>query len=114
MRIHYLEVVATDVDAVCSAYAVANKLEFGEPVAELGNARTATQEDGTIVGVRAPMHDAEEPVTRPYWLVDDLESSVAAAAEAGGMVAVEPMEIPGRGRIAIYMLGDTQHGLWQL
>ncbi len=114
MRVHYLEIVATDVDAVCSVYAAANKLQFGEPVPELGNARTATTDDGSVVGVRAPMHDAEEPVIRPYWLVDDLDAAVAAVAEAGGTIAVEPMEIPGRGRIALYMHAGTQHGLWQI
>ncbi|MDJ0758605.1 MAG: hypothetical protein QNJ19_04360 [Woeseiaceae bacterium] len=114
MPIHYLEIVATDADAVCSAYAATASLEFGEPVAELGNARTARVEQGYLLGVRAPMHDAEEPATRPYWLVDDIESAVAAAVNAGGELALPPMEIPGRGMCAIYFLGGAQHGLWQL
>lgn len=114
MRIHYLEIVATDVDAVCSAYTATNNLQFGHPVAELGNARTAAVQGGYVVGVRAPMHEAEEPVVRPYWLVDDIESAVAAAVEAGGEVAHPPLEIPGRGTFAIYILGGAHHGLWQL
>lgn len=114
MGIHYLEIVTADVEAVCSAYATANKLHFGEPVAELGNARTARVEAGYILGIRAPMHDAEEPVVRPYWLVDDIESAVAAAVEAGGEVAHPPLEIPGHGTFAIYILGGVHHGLWQL
>ncbi|MDH3350804.1 MAG: hydroxylase [Gammaproteobacteria bacterium] len=114
MRIHYLEIVATDVDAVCSAYAAAGNFQFGEPEAELGNARTARVEEGYVVGVRAPMHEAEAPVVRPYWLVDDIESAVAAALEAGGELAHPPLEIPGRGMFAIYTLGGVHHGLWQL
>jgi len=114
MPLHYLEIVATDVDATCSAYAAAGNLQFGESVAELGNARTAEVQEGHIVGVRAPMHEAEEPVVRPYWLVDDIESAVAAAVEAGGEVAHPPLEIPGRGKFAIYILGGVHHGLWQL
>lgn len=114
MRIHYLEIVAKDVDAVCSAYAATGNLQFGEPKAELGSARTAKVEEGYVVGVRAPMHEAEEPVIRPYWRVDDIESAVAAAVEAGGEVAHPPMEIPGRGIFAIYILGGVHHGLWQL
>ena len=114
MRIHYLEIVATGVEAVCSAFAASNDLQFGDPVAELGNARTATSEDGYIVGVRAPMHETEEPVVRPYWLVDDIESALAAAVEAGGDVAHPPLEIPGHGTFAIYILGGVHHGLWQL
>jgi len=58
MRIHYLEIVTRDVDAVCAAYAAANRVQFGEPDAGLGQARTAA--------------------------------------------------------LAIYILGDIHHGLWQL
>lgn len=114
MRLHYLEVVATDVDAVCSAYAAANNATFGEPVAELGNARTAIASGGWLLGVRAPMRETEEPVVRPYWLVDDIEAAVAAVVEAGGEVAHPPMEIPGHGTFAIYFLGGIQSGLWQV
>jgi predicted enzyme related to lactoylglutathione lyase len=66
-----------------------------------------------MVGVRAPMSESEEPVVRPYWLVDNIESAVAAAVEAGGEVAHPPMEIPGHGTFAIYIKGGIQHGLWQ-
>lgn len=114
MSIHYLEIVATDVDAVCAAYAAASKLTFGEPQAELGNARIAALPDGSLVGVRAPMHETEEPVVRPYWLVEDIESAVAAAVDAGAEVAHPPLAIPGRGKFAITVSGGVHHGLWQL
>jgi len=113
MRVHYLEIVTEDVDSVCAAYAAANGLAFREPDAALGNARTASLPEGAMVGVRAPMHEAEEPVVRPYWLVDDIEAAVAAVGEAGATIAHPPMELPGRGSFAIYMLGGVQHGLWQ-
>jgi len=114
MQIHYLEIVTTEVDAVCAAYASANGVQFGEPDAGLGNARTAVLQGGGLVGVRAPMHDAEETVVRPYWLVEEINAAVAAAVEAGGEVAHPPMEIPGHGTFAIYVLGGVHHGLWQL
>ncbi len=113
MRIYYLEVVTKEVDAVCAAYAAAHGVRFGEPDAALGHARTARLSRGGLVGVRGPMHDAEEPVVRPYWLVHDIEAAVAAAVAAGAEVAVPPMEIPGHGRCAIYFHGGVQHGLWQ-
>ncbi len=113
MQIHYLEIVTKEVDAVCAAYAAANGVRFGEPVAGLGNARTTALPGGGLVGVRAPMHEAEKPVVRPYWLVDDIEAAVAAAVEAGGEVAHPPMEIPGHGTFAIYIQGGIHHGLWQ-
>ena len=113
MQIHYLEIVTPDVDSVCDVYGAANGLQFGNPDAGLGNARTAALPGGGMVGVRAPMHESEEPVVRPYWLVDDIESAVAAAVNAGGEIAHPPMEIPGHGTFAIYVQGGIQHGLWQ-
>lgn len=114
MQIHYLEIVTTDVNKVCSAYAAANGATFGEPDAGLGGARTAPLPGVGLIGVRPPMHDAEPLVVRPYWLVDNIEAAVAAAVEAGGEVAHPPMAIDGHGTFAIYILGGVHHGLWQL
>jgi predicted enzyme related to lactoylglutathione lyase len=113
MQIHYLEIVTKEVDAVCAAYAAANAVQFGEPDAELGNARTAALPGGGLVGVRAPLRETEEPVVRPYWLVDDIAVAVAAAVGGGGELAYPPTEIPGRGTFAIYLQGGVDHGLWQ-
>lgn len=114
MQVHYLEIVTKEVDAVCAAYAAVTGAQFGKPDAGLGNARTATLPGGGLVGVRAPLRQTEEPVVRPYWLVDDIEAAVAAAVGSGGKLAHPPMEIPGHGRFAIYILGGVDHGLWQL
>ena len=113
MKIHYLEIVTPDVDAMCATYAAANHLEFGDPDPSLGQARVAKRADGGMVGVRAPMHESEDPVVRPYWLVDDIEASVAAAAESGAEIAHPPLQIPGHGTFAIYIQGGVHHGLWQ-
>ena len=114
MQIHYLEIVTKEVDAVCATYAAVNGVRFGKPDAGLGNARTAEMPGGGMVGVRAPMRDSEEPVVRPYWLVDDIKAAVAAAVKAGGELAHAPMEIPGGlGTFAIYLQGGIDHGLWQ-
>lgn len=113
MKIHYIEIVTKEVDAVCAAYAAANGVQFGEPDAGLGNARTAPLPGGGLVGVRAPLRETEEPVVRPYWLVDDIEAAVAAAVKAGGVLALPPMKIPGHGICAIYIQGGINHGLWQ-
>ncbi len=113
MRIGYLEIVTPDVEAVCAAYAAAHGVRFGAPEPGLGNAHTVALPEGGRLGVRAPMHEAEAPVVRPYWLVDDVEASLAAAVEAGGEVAHPPLELPGHGRFAIYVQGGIHHGLWQ-
>jgi predicted enzyme related to lactoylglutathione lyase len=114
MKTHYLEIVTREVDAVCAAYASALGVQFGEPDAALGGARTASLADGGLAGVRAPLRDTEEPVVRPYWLVPDINAAADAVVQAGGQIAVAPMEIPGHGKFAIYLLGGNDHGLWQL
>jgi predicted enzyme related to lactoylglutathione lyase len=113
MQICYLEIVTREVDAVCATYAAAHQVQFGTPDTGLGGARTAPLPGGALVGVRAPLRDNEEPVVRPYWLVADIEAAVAAAAKAGAAIAHPPMEIPGHGTFAIYILGGIEHGFWQ-
>ena len=111
--VHYLEIVTPRVDETCDALAKAHGVTFGEPVAELGNARTTYLRDGGRIGVRSPMRETETPVVRPYLLVADIEAAVRAAEEAGATIAVPPMQIPGQGTFAIYVLGGIDHGLWQ-
>jgi predicted enzyme related to lactoylglutathione lyase len=113
MQIHYLEIVTKDVDAVCAVYAEAYRAQFGDANPGLGNARTAALPGGGLVGVRAPLRESEEPVVRPYWLVDDIESALAAAVDASAEVAHPPLQIPGHGTFAIYIVGGVEHGLWQ-
>ena len=113
MQIQYLEIVTREVDTVCATYAATNEIQFSEPVAGLGNARTAAMPDGGLVGVRAPMRPTEEPVVRPYWLVDNIEAAVAAAEESGARIAHPPLEIPGHGTFAIFIQGGIQQGLWE-
>ncbi len=113
MQTYYLEIVTSDVNAVCAAYEAANGMKFGAPDAGLGDARTAEMPGGGLVGIRAPLRSTEAPVVRPYWLVNDIEEAVAAVVKAGGELAVPPMQIPGHGTFAIYLQGGVDHGLWQ-
>jgi len=114
MKIQYLEIVSPDVDAICKTYEQLHGVKFGEPDANLGNARTAKLPDGGLLGVRAPLRDTEEPIVRPYFLVEDIEASVSKAADSGAKIALPPMELPGHGRCAIFIQGGAEHGLWQL
>lgn len=114
VKVHYLEIVTPAVNETCDALANAHRVTFGQPIAELGNARTATLKDGGRIGVRAPMRETEAPVVRPYVLVDDIDVSLKAAEKAGAQVAMHPTKIRGQGTFAIYVLGGVDHGLWQL
>lgn len=114
MQVHYLEIVTTDVDATCGALEKLHGVSFSASEEVLGNARTAALANGGLIGVRAPMHEMEEPVVRPYVLVDDIDAAAEAAQAAGGEIAHPPMEIPGHGKFAIYVQGGIHHGLWQV
>ncbi len=114
MKVHYLEIVSADVEAVCAAYEATHGVHFGEPDALLGGAKTCALADGSIVGVRGPMRDTEAPVVRPYWLVEDIEKAISQVQAQGAEIAVPPLEIPGKGTFAIYIYGAIDHGFWQI
>lgn len=105
MQVQYLEIVTPDVDAVCDMYAQVHSVKFSESDLNLGGARTAKLANGGMIGVRAPLRDNEDPVVRPYMLVENIQTAVDAASKAGGDVAMPPTEIPGYGTFAIVKIG---------
>lgn len=114
MKMHYLEIVAADIDAVCEVYEKAHGVIFGTADELLGGARTCVLPDGSFIGVRGALSETETPVVRPYWLTDNIDSALDAVKSVGAEVAHPPMDIPGKGKFAIYIQGGVQHGLWQL
>lgn len=113
MRIHYLEIVARDVAAQCAALERVHGLSFGPAVADLGQARVAEAPGGSLIGVRAPLAEHEQPVTRTYLEVEDIARAVKEAEAAGAVIAYPPTRQGDTGTWAIYFLGDVQLGLWQ-
>lgn len=113
MKVQYLEIVSPDADALVRQYAKIYETEFSEPIAEFGNARTGKLGDGGRIGIRKPLRESETPVVRPYLLVEDIKAAVATAVEAGGKVAMPPMEIKGQGMFAIVIHGGIECGFWQ-
>jgi len=114
LQIHYLEIVTSNVDQLCESYTQSLGISFSSAIAELGSARTAALSNGGTMGIRAPMHEAEEPVTRTYYLVTDIDKAVREASQTGAEIAVPVMDIPGRGKCAIIMYGAIQSGFWQI
>ncbi len=112
-RMHYLEVVCRDVEAQCAALEQVHGLSFGLPVADLGQARVARAKDGSLVGVRAPLAEHEQPIIRTYLEVKDIANAMHQAQAAGAVVAYPPTPQGDTGTWAIYFLGDVQFGLWQ-
>lgn len=113
MHVHYLEIVTPKVEALCDQYSKIHDVTFSEPDPNLGGARTAKLEGGGFIAIRGPLRETETPVIRPYTLVENLAEAVAAAADAGAEIAIQSMEIPGHGTIAVVIQGGIECGLWQ-
>ena len=113
MAAHYLEIVSNDVDVVTELYQRMHGLSFGPPDPDLGQARVATQADGALVGIRKPLAAHEQPITRTYVAVKDIQQAVKAAEESGAAIAYPPTRQGSRGTFAIVIQGDVEHGLWQ-
>lgn len=113
MSARYVEIVSEEMDALIGLYAGMHGLDFGPPVAEMGQARIATREDGTVLGIRKPLAAHETPIMRTYLGVADIAQAVKAAEAAGAMVAYPPTKQGEWGTFAIVIHGGVQHGLWQ-
>ncbi len=114
MQIHYLEIVSTEVDATCQIYEKSHGIAFSKGDPLLGHARTAKRAHGGMIGVRAPMHEAEVPTIRVYILVKDINEALDHAVDSGAEVIHPALEIPSLGTFAIYQLGGNHHGFWQV
>ena len=113
VSIHYLEIVSNDVDALCATYEQVHGLDFGSEDPDLGQARVAVRPDGSLLGVRKPLAEHEQPTMRTYLEVDDIEKAVKKAQEGGAMIAYPPTKQGKSGTWAIFIQGEVQHGLWQ-
>jgi len=112
--IHYLEIVTSDPEAARDLYSEAYGWTFSAMEPELGNAFVASLPDGSLCGIRAPMSEHETPIVRTYLMVADVENAVRDAERLGATIALGPTELPGHGRIAIYMVGGIEQGIWQV
>lgn len=114
MTIHYLEIVTPDVEAAVALHSRLHGVTFSTPNSDFGGARITELDGGGMLGIRAPLRDTEPPVVRPYYLVDDIEEAVASASDAGAEIAMNPTEMPGHGKFAIFIQGGIETGLWQV
>jgi len=114
LTIQYLEIVTTNVDRVAALYSQIYGVTFGEADPNLGMARTAKLVGGGMIGIRGPLRDDEQPIVRPYVLVEDIVASVSAARLAGSEIAMPVTEIEGYGQFAIIIRDGIESGLWQL
>ncbi|MBL8858223.1 MAG: hydroxylase [Planctomycetes bacterium] len=113
MTIHYLEIVTPDIGAVCATYERVHGLSFGPALPALGQARVAQLPGGGRLGVRSPLSAEEGPIVRAYLRVADVDAAARAAEASGAVIALPSTELAGEGKIAIFIQGGIQHGVWQ-
>ncbi len=111
--VHYVEIVTNSVDDQIATLETTHGLSFGEPQAAFGNARIATQPDGSLLGVRAPLAAHESAIVRTYFHVADVKAAAATAESKGGVIAYPPTQQGDTGTWCIYILDGVQVGLWQ-
>lgn len=111
--VHYVEIVSEDVDALVALYQSTQGISFGPPDSDLGQARVATMQDGTLVGIRKPLAAHEQPIVRTYFAVQDIRDAVKKAEGHGATTAYGPTRQGDRGTFAIVIEGGVQQGLWQ-
>ncbi len=112
--VYYLEIVTPEAEATRDLYGEAYGWNFQGMKPELGNAFVAELPGGSRCGIRAPMHEQEKPTVRTYLRVTDIEQAVERVKLLGGTIALEPTEIAGHGKIAIYLHAGIEQGLWQV
>jgi predicted enzyme related to lactoylglutathione lyase len=110
---NYIEVVSTDVADTIALFEATHGLVFGAAKPDLGHARAAVLDDGSLLGVRAPLAPHDDPITRVYLGVDDITAAVTAAEKAGAVLAYGPVEQGGSGTFAIVIHAGAQLGYWQ-
>lgn len=111
--IYFFEIVAEDAEAARDFYATNFGYVFGDVVPEFGGSYVAHLPEGSMISIRASMHEMETPIVRIYLRVADVHAATAKAEAAGATILLPPMEIPGRGQFAIYQQSGIQQGIWQ-
>ena len=111
--IHYVEIVSSEADTLTALYQRMHGVSFGPPDPDLGQARVATLSYGTLVGIRKPLAAHEQPITRTYLAVEDIQQAVKSAEDAGATIAYPPTRQGQRGTFAIVIQGGVQLGLWE-
>jgi predicted enzyme related to lactoylglutathione lyase len=112
----WVELGTPDIEASGAFYGAVFGWEIPElpNSAELGGYRRAKKGGKDIAGVAPLMQEGQPPAWSTYVSVADADATTAAIREAGGSVHVEPMDVVGLGKMAVYADPTGAHfGIWQ-
>ncbi len=104
----WVDVASDDIDATVSFYEQLfgwEASEAGDPE-ETGGYRMLTQDGKAVAGAMALQGADQPPAWTTYISVDDADAAAERVKAAGGMVAVEPMDVMSAGRMAVFI--DTE------
>jgi uncharacterized protein len=97
----WADLASSDVEGSRAFYGALFGWEWDVVGPEFGNYSTGLLRGKKVAAVASRMDDSQPVVWTTYLAVDDADKWAAAVPEAGGTVAMAPMDIPGAGRFGI-------------
>jgi predicted enzyme related to lactoylglutathione lyase len=112
----WVDLASADVDKSIAFYGELFGWEHAPagPPEETGGYGMFTIDGKNVAGVVPLQNEQQPPVWSTYLAVDDADATVAAAAEAGGQVALPVLDVQDAGRMAYLIDPDGAFvGIWQ-
>lgn len=110
----WIDIGATDVDAVAEFYAELLGWSLTEGAPETGGYRRASIAGGEVAGIGEKMSPEQPTAWMPYIKTSDIDATLAKATQLGATVVAGPMSVMDFGSLAIFIdpVGAAL-GLWQ-
>lgn len=112
----WVDLASPDVDASVAFYGGLFGWEYtpAGPPEETGGYGMFSLRDKLVAGVGPLQNATQPPVWSTYVAVDDADATATKAADAGGQVAMAPMDVMDAGRMAFLIDPDGAFvGIWQ-
>jgi predicted enzyme related to lactoylglutathione lyase len=110
----WLDIMQPDPDAAKEFYGALFgwELENTAPEGAPGPYYVARIRGRAVAAIGGPPRDGVLPMWNPYTAVESADRAAARVRQAGGTVIVEPMDIPGAGRLAVF--ADTEGAVFSV
>jgi uncharacterized protein len=112
----WVDVASPDPDASARFYGGLFGWEAAEtgPVEETGGYRMLQRDGRNVAGLGPTQSDGQPAMWTTYVSTDDAEAVTAKVREAGGQVVMEPFDVLGAGRMAVFVdPGGAFISVWQ-
>ncbi|WP_236794589.1 VOC family protein [Amycolatopsis sp. GM8] len=110
----WVDLATSDVEGASRFYAELFGWEVIDQGEQYGGYRMAQLRGKAVAGIAPLPRPGMPPAWNNYVSVTDADVTTKAVTAAGGQVLMEPMEVPGTGRTAMYAdPGGAAFGVWQ-